>query len=266
MNKTILAVALAAVTASAFAADAPAPAPDYTLTANVGAVSDYYFRGQTQTWHKPALQGGIDFVHSSGWYAGLWGSSVSGNQYPNGSGLELDYYGGYNGTVGDFGYTAGLYGYEYTGAHYNNPQGTKFNTLEFNIGGSWKWASVKYSQALTDYFGANIDTGFTGKSSGSSYLEANIAYPLMDDLTLNLHAGHTNFKSDLAAAVNGSTNPDYSDYKVGLTKTFTGGWNVGAAYVVATNSTIYGNVVSAVSTDTANLVKGTLVISAGRSF
>ena len=39
--------------------------------------SDYLFRGITQTNEKPALQGGIEWAHDSGFYAGAWGSSIS---------------------------------------------------------------------------------------------------------------------------------------------------------------------------------------------
>src|SRR5215468_8496898 len=53
-----------------------APKPPYTLSANVFLVSDYFFRGLTQTWRKPAIQGGADFVHDKGIYLGTWASNV----------------------------------------------------------------------------------------------------------------------------------------------------------------------------------------------
>ena len=74
-----LALAALALSGTAFAqapAAAPAPAPDYTLAANVGLVSDYRFRGIAQTSKKPALQAGLDFSHSSGFYAGTFASNV----------------------------------------------------------------------------------------------------------------------------------------------------------------------------------------------
>src|ERR1043165_6505878 len=60
-------------------APAPAapPAPDYTLTANVGLFSEYIFRGISQTGGKPAVQGGFDWTHSSGFYFGTWASNIS---------------------------------------------------------------------------------------------------------------------------------------------------------------------------------------------
>ena len=75
-GKFIIASLLAASVLPAFAQDVSKPAepakaaeppkPSYTLTANVFLVSDYFFRGITQTWDKPAIQGGADFVHESG--------------------------------------------------------------------------------------------------------------------------------------------------------------------------------------------------------
>src|ERR1700694_2456994 len=58
-------------------APAPAPEPDWTFTGNVGLFSQYVFRGLTQTNEKPAVQGGFDLGHKSGFYAGTWASNIS---------------------------------------------------------------------------------------------------------------------------------------------------------------------------------------------
>ena len=47
------------------------------VSGSVAVVSDYLFRGVTQTSEKPALQGGITWTHDSGFYVGGWGSSIS---------------------------------------------------------------------------------------------------------------------------------------------------------------------------------------------
>ncbi|TCV88206.1 TorF family putative porin [Sulfurirhabdus autotrophica] len=259
-------LSMLAVSGTASAAEA---APAYTLTSNVSLVSDYYFRGLTQTWHKPALQGGVDYAHSSGFYAGLWASNVSGNQYSGGS-LEVDYYGGYNGKINDdFSWTAGLYGYYYPGANVNKSAGpnastadVKFNNLEWNVGVSYKWLSAKYSQSFTDYFGLNTNTGYTSDTKGSSYIDLSASIPLMDDLSLGLHVGHTDIKSKTAAG----GNPDYNDYKIGVTKTFKDGWNIGVAYAKSSNSSFYDNTGSLANSDTSNLGDGRFILNAGRSF
>src|SRR3974390_1006431 len=42
--------------------------------------TDYVFRGVSQTYDEPALQGGINYQNPSGWFGGAWASNV--NPYP----------------------------------------------------------------------------------------------------------------------------------------------------------------------------------------
>jgi uncharacterized protein (TIGR02001 family) len=101
MKKLLLAAATAAITAPA----APVLAQDspHTLTANVGLFSEYIFRGITQTAEDPAVQGGFDYGHASGFYAGTWASNVSWlrdfGTYSSSS-LEWDFYGGFKKNFG----------------------------------------------------------------------------------------------------------------------------------------------------------------------
>ena len=61
----------------AFAAYAGAADASGSLTSNVGVSSQYVFRGLAQTNERPALQGGADYAHASGLYAGTWLSNIS---------------------------------------------------------------------------------------------------------------------------------------------------------------------------------------------
>src|SRR5665811_1233785 len=95
LNSLILAAL--AVPGVALAADA-APAPTPAVTANVALVSNYLYRGISQTGGKPAIQGGFDYAHASGFYAGAWGSSISwigDARIASSAGLELDTYLGF---------------------------------------------------------------------------------------------------------------------------------------------------------------------------
>ena len=79
-KKTTLALAIAALAGGALAQSAPAPAPapaTSPITANVTVVNDYRYRGMTQSNFKPAIQGGFDYSHESGFYIGNWNSSIS---------------------------------------------------------------------------------------------------------------------------------------------------------------------------------------------
>src|SRR6185436_2393329 len=120
MRKSVLSLAVAATaTFSGFAAaqtaaPAPAPAPS-PITGNGSLVTEYRFRGIDQTYGKPAIQGGIDYSHSSGIYLGNWNSNVSqGAGFPGGN-IEMDFYGGWKKSFGDIGLDVGFIYYYYPG-------------------------------------------------------------------------------------------------------------------------------------------------------
>src|SRR5688572_31801626 len=117
-KKALLAGVVVAAAMPGFAVSAEPESP-HTVTGNVGLFSQYIFRGLTQTNEEPAIQGGFDYSHSSGFYVGTWGSNVSwlqdGGSYRAGGSLELDIYGGFKGSIGktDLGYDVGLLYYWY---------------------------------------------------------------------------------------------------------------------------------------------------------
>jgi uncharacterized protein (TIGR02001 family) len=79
-KKTTLALAISALAGGALAQSAPAPAPapaTSPITANVTVTNDYRYRGISQSNFKPAIQGGFDYAHESGFYIGNWNSSIS---------------------------------------------------------------------------------------------------------------------------------------------------------------------------------------------
>ena len=237
MKKLIVASALAAAfaapafaqTAAPAAAEA-APASPHTLTANVGLFSSYRFRGIDQTFGKPALQGGVDYSHESGFYAGNWNSNVSsGAGFPDGN-LEMDFYGGWKKTWGDWGLDVGGIVYYYPGSEGRN-LGTKADSgavtnKELYIGGSWKTVSLKYYHSVDDYFslrGWDANGNSTGKSTkGTHYLDLSAIYDLGDGWGINGHVGHLSAKNQ--------HNGSYTDWKLGVTKDLSG-WLVGLSYV-----------------------------------
>src|SRR5215510_13079620 len=119
MRNSVLTAAVAAALAVPVLAVAQTPAPAApatpAVTGNIALVSDYRFRGITQTFEEPALQGGFDYAHASGLYLGNWNSNVSqGAGYPGGN-LEMDFYGGWKKAFGDFGLDVGFIYYYYPG-------------------------------------------------------------------------------------------------------------------------------------------------------
>src|SRR5204862_6111516 len=139
-RKPVLAVACSALFAGSAVAQTPAPVPaaattpEHTFTANVGVFSEYIFRGIAQTAGRPALQGGFDYAHASGFYLGTWASNISWLEdfgIYNRSSLEWDFYGGYKSNFPgseDWSYDVGLYYYYYPGRR--NPGATNANTFE----------------------------------------------------------------------------------------------------------------------------------------
>jgi uncharacterized protein (TIGR02001 family) len=215
-------IGLVASVAPSFAADSP-----HTLTANVGLYSQYIFRGLNQTNFDPAIQGGFDYAHSSGFYLGTWASNISWlkenltvgppqvtlGTYKNGGSLEWDFYGGYKGSVGDFGYDVGLLQYYYPGDVYAGFN--KANTLEGYVAGTWKWFTLKYSHSL------GSKTFGVADSRGTYYLDLAASVPLGETgLTLGAHYGIQKYNGRDPINWNAASNDElysYNDYKISLT-------------------------------------------------
>ncbi len=202
--------------------------PEFTLTGNAGLFSDYRFRGFTQTDYKPAFQGGIDFAHKSGFYLGNWNSNVSSVLY-NGASLEMDFYGGYKMSFGDFGLDVGGIYYFYPGTGKYNPD-FKAKNFELYVGGSYGPVSLKYYHSLTDFFGLNSEAlGLPGgiDTKGSQYLDLSAAFDLGGGLAMQAHVGWQKVKNYTTL---GAPKDSAIDYKVGVTYDLSG-WILGAAVV-----------------------------------
>ncbi|THF61987.1 TorF family putative porin [Pseudothauera rhizosphaerae] len=221
MQKRILASALAA----ALLGSGAALAEDSPFSANVSVVSDYAFRGISQTDQRPALQGGFDYAHDSGFYVGFWASNVSwlsdlekGLDVNSSSSLETNLYAGYATELGPIGVDVGLLQYYYPGdfdSEWKAATGSKSpNTLEAYVGLSWEFLSFTYSHTLSSHqFGVE-----DAKNSG--YYDLGVAYEILDGLTLDAHYGY----SDTRNADN------YEDWKLGATYSY-GGFDFGLHYV-----------------------------------
>ena len=247
-SKTALA-ALGLIASTAAFSQTAAPAPDYTLGFNVGVVSDYRFRGIEQTAGQPSLQGGIDFAHKSGFYAGAFAANnIKWIKEFNGASrgdYEVDLYGGYKGEAMGIGYDIGVITYQYPDNNSGavaSPGGTaytKADTTEAYIGVSYGVASLKYYQSMGDFLG-NLN------SNGSRYWDLSAAFDLGNGFSLTPHVGvqtipNQSFGTKIGNAAN------YSDYALTLAKDF-GNGVVASLAAVGTdakegefyNSTFYG--------------------------
>ena len=192
------------------------PESAHTVTANVGFTTDYIFRGISQTSGNPAVQGGIDFAHASGLYAGIWGSNVSWVSDFNAgvsSSLELDTYFGFrNSLADDFSYDIGFIRYNYPASNYA-AGATKADTDEIYGAIGYKWITVKYSHGLGQFL-------TVPGAEGTNYIEVNASVPLGDTgITLGAHAGKQTYKGTAADALAlAGTSATYSDYKLSIAK------------------------------------------------
>ena len=211
MRRSIASVAVAAALAVPALAHAQTPSSS-PIAGNLSLVSDYRFRGITQTFEEPAIQGGFDYAHPSGLYIGNWNSSIA-DSFFGGSPLEMDFYAGYKPTFGDITLDLGILYYYYPGS--DAPGIGRIDNTELYAGAAWKWLSAKYFHAVSDFFGAP-DT------KNSNYIDLTASYAFGAGWGVVGHLGHQKIKNNSAA--------DYTDYKVGLTKDLSG-WVLGVAYV-----------------------------------
>lgn len=196
-------LAALAVSGAAFA-QTKAPEPDYTLSYNIGAVTDYRYRGISQSARQPALQGGIDYSHKSGFYLGAWGSTIKWikDTAPGLKGsVEIDIYGGFKAPINDtFSYDVGVLQYWYVGNNYKNI-GANANTTEVYAAISAGPATLKYSHALTDLFG-------TPNSDGSGYIDLSATFDLGNGWSVVPHIGSQKIKNYFT----------YTDYSLTVNK------------------------------------------------
>jgi len=174
------------------------------LAFNVGAFSDYRYRGISQTRLKPAVQGGVDFA-AGGLYIGVWASSIKWIKDAGGdASVEVDLYGGYKGEVAGLSYDVGALTYQYP----SNKLSTSANTTEIYGALTFGPVTGKYSHAVTNTFGAP-------DSKNSYYLDLSATFDL-GFASLTPHVGYQKYKGPVADAAS------YTDYAITLSKDFSG--------------------------------------------
>ena len=177
----------------------------HNFSANIGAVSNYLFRGVTQTQDKPAIQGGLDYEHISGFYAGTWISNVdfgSGYEFEidlatdtfdvssySSPGYELDLYLGYAAAINDD------LSFDLSAIYYAYPDGDDLDFAELGASGTWKWLTL--GLAYTVYGQADkadgVKSGEAVFIQGDWYYYAALDFALPYDFGLELRGGYYDF-------------------------------------------------------------------------
>ncbi len=246
ISPILVALTLGAATGAMAQTAAPAE-PESTLAFNAGVVTDYRYRGISQSRKDPALQGGVDYADKSGFYVGVWGSSIkwitdAGAKDGN---VEIDLYGGYKGAVGDVAYDVGFLRYQYQGNTYGIKNGTFPGYVDANTNEIYGAATVgvvtaKYSYATSNLFG-NKD------SKGSYYFDLSAALDLGDGYSLTPHLGYQSI-------VNWSDG-NYTDFALTLGKDLGNGLSASAA-LIGTNAKTGSYVYKSTQLGTSGLVLG----------
>jgi len=212
---------------------------------NVGATTDYRYRGISQTRGKPAVQGGVDYSNGP-FYVGAWASTIKWVKDLGGdANAEIDIYGGFKGELAkDLNYDVGILTYQYP----SNDLNPSANTTEIYGALTYGPATLKYSHALTDTFG-NPD------SKNSYYFDLSASFDLGDGLMLTPHIGYQKIKGLYEGP--GS----YTDYALTLSKDFSGFLVSGAVIGTDADKSFYVSPV-----DGKELGKTTFVLSVKYSF
>jgi len=307
LQKTAISTAavalLAGLSTGAFAADEPAAAPEVSpITANVTVASSYIYRGLTQTNNKPAIQGGFDYAHESGFYVGNWNSSISwisdsynavpASALPSKTApsttapIEMDFYAGFKkeligeGFASDIGVlqyyypTSGLGGVQSQAFVTANPlmrqtSGTNPSTTELYLAQNFTFGPVtgfgKFSYAVTNLFGIQ-------KSAGSFYPDLTANYDTgFFGITVNAHVGYQYVPNNVvvnntqAPGMAGTYNWSYADWKLGLTKDFGGGLS-GTAYYTGTSAQKVGSNYIYATPNNGNQGRGNAVVALTKTF
>lgn len=188
MKKTLLATALMGATAASHA----------ELDFNIGAVSNYIFRGVSQTGDDAAVQGGVDWSNDSGIYLGTWMSNVDFGGDEN---AEIDFYGGISGESG------GGLGWDVGALYYYYPGGGNIDYAE--LYGSLSLGMLSGGISYTVYGETDLDTPF---DSGDLYANAAVDLPvnLGEGVGLSIYGGYYWFNNDGDTFAGGSV--ETSDY------------------------------------------------------
>jgi uncharacterized protein (TIGR02001 family) len=181
------------------------------ISGTVLLTTDYVFRGVSNSDNEPAVQGSLDYTFK-GFYVGIWGSNTDFSD----AGIEIDYYGGYSGEIGNFGYDlmAIYYSYPDSGA---NPS---LNYFEAHLGLTYKFAGVFLEPTIGA--GYNFSPDYSGEDGLGHYGNGTLDLALPYEFTLGGEIGYQYVEGDDTTGgnmgMNGNDGYDYWHWRVSFTK------------------------------------------------
>ncbi len=204
-------------------ADETAPPPPITVSGSVALVSDYRFRGVSQSDEEAAIQGGITLTHESGFYVAAWGSNLAGWGQFGGANMELDLIGGYKRSIGSgAAIDVGLTWYMYPGGSDLTDFAEPYVKLSGTLGPVTALAGVAYAPKQRALGNFSNTPQSRGQSEDNLYLwgDASVGIP-KTPATFKAHVGYSDGNPGLGP--NGTSvapTGSYVDYLVGVDVTF----------------------------------------------
>lgn len=166
----------------------------FALSFNVGAASDYVFRGYSQTDEDPQVFGGVDATVGSIGYVGAWVSNVD---FGDDTDFEFDLYAGVKPTLGPVALDLAVIYYGYAGA----PSGASYGYWEGKVAGSVPVGPATVGAAV--YYSPD----FFGGTGDAVYYEVNSAIAIPDTkFSVSGALGHQSLKG----------NGDYTTWNLGV--------------------------------------------------
>lgn len=213
---------------------------ELSVSTQLNLVSDYVWRGLSQTWGKPASQITVSAAHECGTYASFFASNVAAQFVPNGS-VEIDLEAGYKGKIGSVEASVGGLLAMYPGANFDKAsfspafESSDPTTVELYIGAAWAGFSARLGYIPTKFYGWNTNNsgvngvfnseqphaGLTGDSRGALNAELAYLHPLNDRFSVQVAIGRQRIPN--------STGLSWNYGRLAMSANLNGGWALGLA-------------------------------------
>ena len=209
MKSTLKVLSFALLGAASSFTFADEPAAEHSVSGNISVLSSYNLRGFTNAPENSGatLQGGLDYNHASGFYAGSWGSTLDYSLVEEGrDAFENNFYAGYSHSVNDdLGLTIGTTYYYY----YESDEET--NGFELLLGLSYKDLGITAQTLLEDT---------TWGNAGDTYIKGTYSYALPNDFSLDTALGLYAYEKSGDYVEETSESFGFRHFDIGLSKPF----------------------------------------------
>lgn len=183
----------------------------HSFSGNVALTTDYMYRGITQSNEGPAIQGGFDYSHASGFYAGIWASSLEFNPdtADNAASIEVDFYGG---IAGEF---ANGISWDVGGLYYLYPDTNEDNSADYNFFELYGSLGYSFTETVSTGIYLAYSPDFYGEDDTGIYVAGSLDLALPQGFGASFMIGHQDVSGDQTSGPDGF---DYTHWSIGVSK------------------------------------------------